>query len=136
METNLFIDIAKTDYQPGGQVSGKILWALNKPPGEIILSLGWWTEGRGTKDAKIVEEKVWKTEQVAGEETFSFDIPESPYSFNGQLISLKWGLELSARKDRQKNLQEISVSPWGVSVDLQQIANESSGEPISFIRNR
>jgi hypothetical protein len=136
METNLFIDIPKLEFTPGENVSGKILWALDKAPEEILLSLGWWTEGRGSKDAKIEEEMTWKTQLRAGEEKFSFTIPQSPYSFNGQLISLKWGLELSSKESREKHLLEIIVSPWGVAVDLPKVENESSRKSISFLRNR
>lgn len=136
METNLYIDLPKLAFLPGETVTGKILWALDRPPGEILLSLGWWTEGCGSKDAKIVGESTWQTNATAGEEAFSFTIPESPISFNGQLISLKWGLELSARESREKQVLEIVVSPWGVPVDLPKVENESSRKSISLIRNR
>ena len=136
METNLFIDLPKLAFMPGEPVSGKILWALDQPPEEILLSIGWWTEGRGSKDAKITGETTWRTSASAGEESFSFTIPESPYSFNGQLISLKWGLEISAKRGREKQTQEIVVSPWGVPVDLPKVENESSRKSISLLRNR
>lgn len=137
METSLYIDLPKLAFLPGETVAGKILWVLDQPPGEILLSLGWWTEGRGSKDAKIVEETTWKTAASAGEEGFSFPIPESPVSFNGQLISLKWGLEISAKRGAgEKQVLEIVVSPWGVPVDLPKVENESSRKSISFVRNR
>jgi hypothetical protein len=136
MDSNLYIDVANPEVVPGGKVTGKVLWALDKPPGELLLSLGWWTDGRGTKDAKIVEETTWQTSAVAGEEGFSFSIPESPYSFNGQLVSVKWCLELSARESRDKFMLEIIVSPWGVPVELPKVEDESSRKSISFLRNR
>lgn len=136
MDTNLYIEVADPAITPGGTINGKVLWALEKPPGEMLLSLGWWTEGRGSRDARIVEETSWSDPPLAGEDTFAFKVPASPYSFNGQLISLKWGLELSVKESRDKQLLEITVSPWGVAVDLPKVANESSRKSISFLGNR
>lgn len=101
MTDSLFIDIPKDQYAPGSTIRGTILWALERSPQELSLSLGWWTEGRGDKDAKVVEELHWETTQTSGEESFELNLPQSPYSFDGHLISLKWALELSVKKVRR-----------------------------------
>jgi len=124
METNLYIDLPLTVFLPGDPVSGKILWALDRPPGKIFLSLGWWTEGRGSKDAKVEAELEWETSAVAGEEAFTFTLPDTPYSFSGHLVSLKWGLELTAAKGADKQVQEIVVSPHGVPVELPHLEDK------------
>ena len=136
METNLYIDLVNTIYLPGDTVTGKILWALNEPPEQVLLSLGWWTEGRGSKDAKIESELEWDTMEVAGERAFQFHLPNTPSSFNGQLISLKWGLELTVLNGDEKQVTELIVSPHGVPVELPKVKDESSGKSFSFIRNR
>jgi len=136
METNLYIDLMNTVYLPGDPVEGKILWALDEPPGEVLLSLGWWTEGRGSRDAKIEAEQEWKTMEAAGERDFRFKLPDTPYSFNGQLISLKWALELTVGNGDEKQVTEIIVSPHGVPVELNKVKDEGGGKPFSFIGNR
>ena len=79
MDAQLYIDIPQTQLEPGQQISGKILWALDKAPKALSLSLGWITEGRGTQDSKIEAEQTWTTEQTCGEEPFEFCLPASPY---------------------------------------------------------
>lgn len=88
MDDTLFIDLEQTQLLPGQHVAGKILWALEKGPKEIRLSLGWSTEGRGSRDDKIEAELNWSTEATSGEESFEFTLPASPYSFDGTLILL------------------------------------------------
>lgn len=121
---------------PGSKVEGSILWALTESPGEIRISLGWWTEGRGNKDTKIEDEVAWETTDIAGERRFSFTLPASPYSFEGTLISLKWGLELTARRPSNKHLRDIIVSPLGAPVQLGKVDDEGFGKSIPLFGNR
>lgn len=134
MDTSLFIDLPQTQLLPGQTISGKILWAVNKPPEEITLSLGWMTEGRGTQDSKIETQKTWKTDQTSGEESFEFTLPTSPYSFEGTLISVHWALELQVKKGKSEYRIPLTVSPHGSSVALESIADESKRKPFSFIK--
>ncbi len=134
MEANLFIDIPQTQVEPGQTLSGKILWALDKAPKELTLSLGWITEGRGTQDRKVEAEQTWRTEQTSGEEAFEFTLPPSPYSFAGTLISVNWALELHVKKSKAEYRLPITVSPHGQAVDLHQVADESKRKSFSFLK--
>lgn len=135
MQPNLYIDLPKTSYAPGESVTGKVLWTLDKPPGEIRLTLGWWTEGRGTRDARIEASQEWEAPGAAGEESFSLTLPPSPYSFSGTLITLKWALELSTGKRKENAIEEIIVSPSGEPIDLPHI-DEGGKKPFSIFSNR
>lgn len=132
METNLYIDLPKTHYQPEEILRGEILWALEKPPERIYLSLGWWTEGRGSKDAKIETELDWPTLDTAGQQSFEIPLPKTPYSFQGQLITLKWALELHTEKGKLTHSVEISIGPGDAPVDLPLLEDESARK--SFFR--
>jgi hypothetical protein len=118
MDDNIYIDLEQTHLQPGQRFSGKILWALEQPPKQIQLSLGWATEGRGSCDQKIEAELNWDTEATSGEAPFEFTLPSSPYSFDGQLISLNWTLKLSVKKGKAAHECPIIVSPHGYAIDL------------------
>ncbi|MFP4070404.1 MAG: hypothetical protein ACLFVC_09525 [Opitutales bacterium] len=136
MDTDLYIDLPRTTYRPGATLSGEILWALKQSPESLHLSLGWWTEGRGTKDAKIEVEREWSTREPAGREAFEFQLPETPYSFDGQLISLKWALELRSGKGGHECLMDLVLSPGGAPIELPLLEDESPRKSFSFGRPR
>ncbi|HBM86216.1 MAG TPA: hypothetical protein DD423_05460 [Opitutae bacterium] len=134
MDDTLFIDLEQTQLLPGQHVAGKILWALEKGPKEIRLSLGWSTEGRGSRDDKIEAELNWSTEATSGEESFEFTLPASPYSFDGTLISLNWALTLSVKKGKATHQLPITVSPHAEAIALSAVPNESKRKPFSFLK--
>jgi hypothetical protein len=136
MDATLFIDLARTSFTPGDLIRGEIFWALDKQPGKIVLSLGWWTEGRGNKDAKLETELEWKTNETAGKESFEMQLPIAPYSFEGHLVALKWALELRAAKGNKSTSLDIIISPTGLPVSLPLIEDESKRKSFSFNRNR
>lgn len=135
MDTHLFIDIPNVVFRPAAIVRGKLLWSVAIPPQEIHLTLGWGTEGRGTVDTKIECELKWATDALAGEEPFVFQLPASPYSFSGQLISLSWSLAVSTRKGKASTHLDIVVSPYGTPIDLPFI-DEGRKKSFSLFGNR
>lgn len=135
MNTSLYIDLPKSHYAPGETISGRILWALEKPPESLRLTLGWWTEGRGNKDASIEASQEWETTNLAGEEAFTFTLPPSPYSFSGTLITLKWAIELKLRKGKQTAMESILVSPVDHLIELPHL-DEGRKKSFSFVSHR
>lgn len=132
MDTTLYIDLPKTVYLPGELLKGEVLWALEKAPEKLYLSLGWWTEGRGSKDAKITEELEWQAPDSAGKQSFEITLPETPYSLEGHLISIKWGLELSTEKGKNSQALDIVISPNETAIELPLIENESKRKSFPF----
>jgi hypothetical protein len=134
MDDSILIDIEHTQLQPGQLITGKILWALEKAPKEVRLTLSWTTEGRGTSDQKLEAELNWTTEATSGEEPFEFTLPPSPYSFDGKLISLNWELHLSVKKGKAEHRQPITVSPHGQAVALSAVDNNHKRKSLSFLK--
>lgn len=130
MDDTLFIDLESTQFQPGQHITGKLLWALKAPPKEIHLTLGWFTEGRGTSDQKIEAELKWQTDATSGEEPFEFTLPPSPYSFTGPLIALNWELAASLKKGKAESHLAITVAPNLTPIELS--ASEDEGKRKSF----
>ena len=135
MAVPIFIDVEKALYAPGECIRGKVLWALGKDPKRLRLSLGWWTEGKGSRDAEVVAESVWDTDETAGERAFEFRVPEGPYSFSGHLISLQWALELTAEQGPEPEILDLIISPTGVPVEL-PLLDAGSKKPFSVRRDR
>ena len=123
MNNNLYIDLPSKVFAPGSTVDGELLWTLDRPPEEITLTLGWWTEGRGTRDSRIEATHNVRTMETAGKESFSLVLPPSPYSFAGTLIVLKWALEARVRKGKATVVEPVIVSPSGKEVRLTRVAD-------------
>ena len=91
MDDTIFIDLTTTELQPGQHFTGKILWALEKAPQEVRLTLGWFTEGRGTTDRKIEAELSLSVKKGKAEHQLPIIV-----SHHGQAV------ELSAIADDSK----------------------------------
>jgi hypothetical protein len=111
---------SKSVYPPGGMVRGGVRWNLQSNPESLELSLLWYTSGKGTQDAGVVETLKWETPGASGSKDFSFVLPSGPYSFSGTLISLIWALELTVFPGSQTRRVELIVSPTGDEILLKK----------------
>jgi hypothetical protein len=111
---------AKTAFQPGETLAGTADWKLDAPaqPDDVVeLRLLWFTSGRGTPDAGLVETAPFEAPAEEDRRDFRFRLPEGPYSFVGKLITLEWALEAVIAGNVLGRL-EITVSPTGEPVRL------------------
>jgi hypothetical protein len=111
---------AKLAFQPGETLAGTADWKLDapaKPQAVVELRLLWFTSGRGTPDAGLVETLRFEAPAEEDRRDFRFRLPEGPYSFVGQLITLEWALEAVIAGNVLGRL-EITVSPTGEPVRL------------------
>ena len=121
MNLELQLNQDPTTLVPGQTIDGTVGWRGEKPPRKAVLRLFWYTEGRGTQDVGVVEELELPTEQTALQGTFRLNIPDAPYSFQGQLITLKWAIELVLNKGKEVERRELVVSPWVEQVRLKKV---------------
>ena len=106
---------------PGQIIEGTAGWHLDDAPKSALLRLFWYTEGRGTQEVRIVEELTLPTDLAEMSGTFRFSLPGLPYSFQGQLITLKWAIELLVNKDKEVERLDLIVSPWVEQVKLAKV---------------
>ncbi len=117
------LDKENAQYVPGEILTGTVSWTREIPPRRVVLQLFWYTEGKGKQDVGLVEEQALSARDSIHTEPFQFTLPESPYSFSGKLIALKWALECTVdRKDIDR--VEILVSPWVEPVLLDSLPEE------------
>jgi len=102
-----------TSFRPGDEVAGRAWWQLDRPPGEVVARLFWYTRGKGTQDVVVVQEETFPAPGGQDQRKFSFRLPEGPFSFSGQLISLIWAVEVVAQPGDDSGRVEIVVSPTG-----------------------
>lgn len=120
------IEAGRRVFAPGDELAGTVHWRLGEAPVGVSLRLFWQTQGRGDSDVDVVEEESFEAPGTDDRRPFRFRLPEGPYTFSGQLISLVWGLELVAEPAGALAHVEILVSPTGGEVVLRK--STDSGE--------
>jgi len=124
-ELNITIADNRDAFEPGEELTGTVSWRLERQPRAVELRLFWFTRGKGTEDAGIVERMRFEPATVEETRSFRFRLPEAPYSFSGKLISLVWALELVAEPLKQAARQEFILAPDGREVRLDRISSEA-----------
>ena len=115
----LQLNLSRTDFSPGETVTGTASWQLDQPPKEAALHLVWNTKGKGTTDIEVVQTLPFNHPQARDNQPFTIKLPDAPYTFSGQLISLIWQLELNV--DGQTEAVEVTIAPGGREVLLPRI---------------
>ena len=111
----------RTEFSPGEVITGTASWQTASAPQKVELNLIWCTRGKGTQDLEIVETVEFSDPQARDSRPFKITLPDSPYSFSGQLISLVWTLELNLDPGDECLPVEIIVAPGGKEVTLPRI---------------
>jgi hypothetical protein len=107
-----------TGFLPGEELAGEVSWKCDSDPGPVELRLFWHTEGKGTRDVKVIETLSFSVPGRQDRRDFRFRLPDSPYSFSGKLISVIWALELVLLSSGETERLEIVVSPSRTEVAL------------------
>lgn len=92
-------------------------WSLPSTPQSLEARLFWFTRGKGTEDVGVVATERMPA-AAHGRQRVRFTLPEAPYSFSGQLISLIWAVELVADKTAAR--WEFVLAPEGREIALRQ----------------
>lgn len=106
----------RTGRRPGETVVLSAMWALGRKPKAVEARLFWFTQGRGIEDIMVVATQAVPSPAEAGEQEFTFTLPEAPYSCAGQLVSIKWAVELVA--DGEAARWEFMLGPEGREIAL------------------
>lgn len=120
-QLRISIENGKKCFLPGEAIRGTVSWNLPKTPKEVELRLCWRTVGKGTEDYFLVKKTAYQVMNTSENQDFEFQIPDSPYSFSGKLISLVWALELHALPTNETVREELVVSPFGREIVLQSV---------------
>lgn len=115
-EITLTLEGDRTAYRPGEAVSGTFSWSLDEAPESLSVRLLWFTQGKGTVDVGVVDERPMAAAEPFGQQGFRFRVPEGPYSFSGRLISLLWAVEAVATDPDAVTRVNLVVSPTLVEV--------------------
>jgi hypothetical protein len=97
--------------QPGETLSGQY-WIESLDPSQVKAveaSVLWYTEGKGDEDMAVHE--FWRRDasdaqllESSRPELFSTTLPNSPLSYHGQLIKIRWCVRVRVFTHRGKEL--------------------------------
>jgi hypothetical protein len=109
-----------------------LVFTLARDPGAITradsftVQLGWFTEGKGTRDAAIAWREALPALTPGASHDFEIKLPEAPWSFAGKLVAVEWRLEV-LDGDRVPVLSvPLVIAPGGVAVRLPALEPEPS----------
>ena len=92
-------------------------WDLPATPGMVQVALSWATSGRGDTNSEVVLVEDLAARDRSEELPFRLVLPEEPYSFSGQLITLTWTLELRT-SGGERLTTELTIAPEGAELEL------------------
>ncbi len=112
-------------FAPGETLVFTLARAPAATPGPLTVQLGWFTEGRGTRDAAIEWSEYLPDLAPGADRRFEVRLPAAPWSFAGKLIAVSWRLEvLDARRDPLLGLP-LTIAPDGQVIRLPELPPES-----------
>src|SRR5690606_34824652 len=94
--------------------------------GPLTMQLGWFTEGKGTRDAAIVWTEKLASLAPGAKHVFEVRLPEDPWTFSGKLVALNWRLEVLNAKGAPLVWLPLVVAPGGEEVALVALPPEPS----------
>lgn len=128
--SGITLNQVKKQFAPFERIEGRVTWNLDQVPKHLEIRLFWFTDGKGNEEFGVIDILRLQTIQQ-GEAEFSFDLPEGPYSFSGNLITLIWGLELVANPGGSLSLETFVLSPMRQELRLGTALNPVSGPPMT-----
>lgn len=126
----------KISYQPGEKINGELEWDLNQEVENIAINVFWYTEGIGNQDSEIAGTEIIKSPLKSDRQSFEIELPMAPYSYSGQISSLKWAIEATVLKDKVKDVKEFSMMPGNKEIILPEIKKDISKAQKFFERLR
>jgi len=67
-------------------------------------------------------------------QSFEIELPMAPYSYSGQITSLKWAVEASTLQEKVKDVKEFSMTPGNKEIILPEVKEQISGVKNFFKR--
>jgi len=98
-------------YRPGDTLSGeyRLESVTRDQVSAVEVSVLWYTEGKGDEDLAVHE--FWRLSAEDGDwidparpEPFSTTLPQSPLSYDGLIVKLRWCVRVRAFLSRSKEL--------------------------------
>ena len=121
---SLTLTDGRKDFEPGEEIEFAAQWELDEPTEAIELRAVWRTSGKGETDVGTAGMLRFDHPSPVETRRMKLRLPDAPYSFSGQLVSLSWRLELVALPSEAFDHCEITIAPAGREVLLGEVASD------------
>lgn len=112
-------------FRPQGRVEGSVSWGLGSGPEWLEVRLVWHTEGKGTSVVNVVGRVPLTDARVGNQRTFSFTLPEMPYTYHGRILSILWSIDVfGPARGPLRREERIATLPIVVSPTLQPYGDQ------------
>ena len=125
-DVNILIEGGRGSFRPGDTVRGSAEWSLDRAPKSVEARLYWRGEGRGGDHVEMLRTVAFENPGPRERRSFQFVLPRGPYSFEGRLMSLTWGVEFVVEKKAWRS--EFAMAPGGKPVQLHDDPTADSEE--------
>ncbi len=123
-------------YWPGATLSGE--YRIDAAEGQglqaVEVSVLWYSEGKGDEDMAVHE--FWRKDAESGElgdprrpDRFSTTLPQSPLSYDGQIVKIRWCVRVRVIFKRGRDLVAQKLFRMG------NVPPAKNTNPKSEIRN-
>lgn len=106
-----------------------LVFTLSRDPGAkaepLTVQLGWFTEGRGTRDAAVEWREALPDLAPGADRNFEIPLPLAPWSFAGALVAVEWRLEVLDSDRNPLVAVPLVIAPGGQTVTLPSLPKES-----------
>lgn len=129
------VQLDKLKYEPGEQIQGKVTWKQITPDISFEIRLIWFTLGKGSRDYAEASNQTIEHPSEEGVFEFSFEAPDWPHSFSGELISLQWAVEVIVLPTEESVEVELVIAPGGHEIVLPRESNSEKQPPLSRLNS-
>ncbi len=111
----------RTAFEPGESIPLTVEWTLNPGETAVEMRLVWQTSGKGGTDGEVAN--TWRFDNPALRESrvVEIELPNSPYSFSGKLVSLRWAFELISQPSEESTRIDLTIAPGRREVILHAV---------------
>jgi len=113
-------------FAPGETIVFTLTRDAGAKPGPLSLQLGWFTEGKGTRDAAVLWHEALPELAPGADRSFEVPLPDAPWSFSGQLVAVEWRLEVLDSNRKPLLAVPLIIAPGGQTATLPGLPKESS----------
>ncbi|MEM9914309.1 MAG: hypothetical protein AAF911_05055 [Planctomycetota bacterium] len=109
----------QTQFTPGQPIDGLAGWDFGTDsPKWVEVRLYWHTLGKGDEDIVIADSVKFETPRAVDVQVFGFTAPRGPFSYEGRLIEIAWGIEVVAHRTKTTAQIGLTLSATGEPLRL------------------
>lgn len=107
----------QTRFKPGEPIDGLAGWDFaDDAPKWVEVRLYWHTAGKGDEDIVVVDSTKFEAPRAVDAQVFGFVAPDGPFSYEGRLIEIAWGVEVVAHRTKETAQVGLTLSATGEAV--------------------